>query len=243
MSTTDTAYSFRFVLPELVEQSRDNLIKAPAYRDGALVAPSSGTITVRNAAGQDVVTAQAVTVSGSVAQYTLTAAVLGAEELEEGWVFEWSLTMPDGIVHLATNDGQCIRSRLYPNITDADIFRRESALDPNGGAPITTLSDFQDYIDEADVEVQLRMIQAGNRPNQIMSPTALRPVWLNLVLANTFEDLSSRLNDAYARKAEHYRNAYEREFSRLNFLYDTDDDGTPDHPSDRRAARPTVWLN
>ncbi len=242
MSITDTRYTFRFQGPELLEQSRDNLIKAPSHIDGGAVAPSSGTVTIYNAAAGVVVNAAAVTIASSVAQYTVTAAVLAAEELEEGWVFEWALTMPDGVVHTARNDGACVRVRLYPTITDADLFRRESALDPSGSAAITSLSDFQDYIDEADTEVQLRLVALGNRPNLVVSPSALRPVYLNLVLSLVFEDLSSRLNEAYSRKAEHYRATYEREFNRANFLYDTDDDGTPDHPTARKAARPTVWL-
>jgi hypothetical protein len=242
MSITDARYTFRFLGPEMLEQGRDNLIKAPSYIDGGVIAPSSGTVTIRNTAGQDVITAAAVSIVSSVAQYTVTSAVLGAQELGEGWVIEWSLVMPDTITHTPRNDGACVRARLYPTITDVDIFRRESALDPSGSAAITSLSDFQDYIDEADVMIQLRLVALGNRPNLIVSPSALRDVWMNLVLSLVFEDLSSRLNEAYSRKAEHYRSAYERAFNSTNFLYDTDDDGDPDSTTDRKAARPTVWL-
>tara|TARA_Y100000310_G_scaffold290310_1_gene317392 strand:+ start:6290 stop:7021 length:732 start_codon:yes stop_codon:yes gene_type:complete len=243
MSITDARYSFRFQGPEMVEQGRNNLIQCPAYIDGALAEPVSGTITIWNSAGQEVVTAGVVVVTATIATYNLTTVILAAEELSEGWVFEWSLLMPDGIVHTARNDGANVRCRLYPDITDADIFRRESALDPDNGATITSLADFQDYIDEADVEVQLRLRELGNRPNLIVSSSALRQTWLFLVLSLIFEDLSSRLNEAYSRKAEHYRAAYERAFNSANFLYDTDDDGTPDDPTDRKAARPTVWLS
>ena len=53
MSSTDTQYTARFSLPELIERGRDELIKCMVYLSGALVAPSSGTVTVRNASGEE----------------------------------------------------------------------------------------------------------------------------------------------------------------------------------------------
>ncbi|MBT7101755.1 hypothetical protein HN937_30540 [Candidatus Poribacteria bacterium] len=242
MSSTETRYSARFQMPDLLEQGRDNATQCPAYLDGALAEPSSGTVTVFNAAGTEVVSAAAVVVSGSIATYTVLAAALAAENLEEGWVVEWALVMPDLVTHTFRNSAACVRRRLYPSITDLDLFRRESSLNPAGNDPVTTLADYQDFIDEADVDVQQRLIQKGNRPNLITDPSTLRPVWLYLTLSLVFEDMATRQNETWAAKAAHYRDMYEREFSRLSVLYDGDDDGMPDSATNRRSLAGSVWL-
>ena len=242
MSSTDTRYSPRFQLPNLLERGRENATQCPAYRDGALAEPTDGTITIYNAAGTKVVDADPVVVAASIATYDVLAAALADQNLEAGWVIEWALDMPDGVTHTFRNSGECVRARLYPDITDLDLFRREPALDPNGNDPITTLDDFQDYIDEADVIVQLRLIQMGNRPNLITEPSGLRPVWQNLTLHLVFEGLATRQNEAWAAKSRHYGDAYEREFSRVSVLYDADDDGMPDSSTDRRGLSSPVWL-
>ena len=244
MSTSDTRYSARFQLPDMWEQGRDNLAKCPVYLDGSLVTPTEAgsTVTVYDDDGSAVVSAAAVTVASSIATYTLTQAVVDAADLGEGWVIEWSLLMPDGLTHVFRNDGSIVRRRLYPSITDADIFRREPALDPNGTDPITSTADYQDYLDEVDTEVQLRLIEQGNRPNLIMSPSSLRGVWLYGTLSLIFEALATRLNPAYAEKATHYRAMYDDAWRRLSYIYDEDDDGVSEDPHARRAGYPSMWL-
>jgi len=213
------------------------------YVDGALEAPTQAgsTVTIRNQVGDDVVSPAAVTVTGSIATYTVPSATLDAEDLSEGWILEWALVMSD-VTHTFRNDGALVSARLYPSITDLDLFRRETALDPNSSDPMTDATDYQSYIDEADVEVQLRLIEQGNRPNLIVSPSALRGIWLNLTLAIIFDDLATRQYEAFAAKATEYRRRYEQAWNRCNFLYDSDDDGTPDSPDHRVGARPTTWL-
>lgn len=241
MSSDDTLYSARFTLPTFIERGRDNVIKCAVYRDGALVAPSSGTVTVYDEDRAAVVSAAAVTVSGSVAQYTVTDATTTGVSLDDGWQVEWALAMPDGVTHTFRNDGALVRAALYPVLTDADLYRRVSSLDPSGSDVITNATTYQDYRDETWTAVQLRLIALGNRPNLVISPTALREAHLLLTLAYIFEDLSTRLNEAYEGRAEMYRRHYDQEFKRLSFKYDVDDDGQADAGS-RRNAYPTVWA-
>jgi len=241
MSSDDTLYSARFTTPTFIERGRDNVIKCAVYLSGSLVAPSSGTVTVYDEDRAAVVSAAAVTVSGDVAQYTVTAATLDGVSLDDGWQVEWSLAMPDGVTHTFRNDGALVRAALYPVLTDADLYRRVSSLDPSGNDAITNETTFQDPRDEAWTAIQLRLIAMGNRPNLVISPTALREAHLLLTLAYIFEDLSTRLNEAYADRAEMYRRHYDQEFKRLTFKYDADDDGQADAGS-RRNAVPTTWL-
>ena len=242
MSTTDTTYSARFSLPDLIERGRDEVIKCRVYHAGALVAPSAGTVSVYDSSNTAKVDGATVTIAANVAKYTIPSATLSGESLGEGWRVEWSLTMPDSIAHNFRNSAALVRARLYSPITDADLIRVVSGLDPSSSSSITSVSSFQDYLDESHTQIQLRLIEQGRRPNLIMSPSALREVSLSLTLALVFEDLSTRLSDTYELRAEKYREQYEHAWNRLRFLYDADDNGAADDAKRRQGGVPTVWL-
>ena len=44
MATSDVVYAAPARLPDLLERGRANQIEQPMYRNGSLVAPSSGTV-------------------------------------------------------------------------------------------------------------------------------------------------------------------------------------------------------
>lgn len=235
---TSTHRTARILGPDLLERGRANALSCPMYASGALVAPDSATITIRE--GSTVrVDAAAAPISGSIATYTYTPAA--SLTLGEGWVVQWNLTYGSEELEIV-NEAALVRRRLHPVVTDADLFRRVPALDPAGGAPITSSTDFQDFLDEAWAEVQQRLIDQGNRPNLIMSASATRRVHLYLTLALIFEDLATRLREDYAEQGERYRALYTDAWRDLRFIYDEDDDGVAEEPTRRRAARPVVWL-
>ena len=91
MSATPTNYSARFRLPTLIQRGVTQRIACPIYRDGALVAPISGTITIRDAAGALVVDAAAVSVVSSIAEYAVTTS--STIDLEEGWQVVWTFVI------------------------------------------------------------------------------------------------------------------------------------------------------
>jgi hypothetical protein len=240
MALATTRYTPRFQLPELLEQHRAEVVTCPVYRDGALATPSSPSVALYNAAGT-AVTVGSPTVTGGVAQATIAQATLAAEELGSGWRIEWSLTMPDGIVHEFVNEAHLVRRRLYPTITDADLVRRVSALDTTSATVITSASNYQGYIDEADVELQGRLIELGRRPWLVTTPSALRQSWLFLSLSLVFEDLSSR-DDLYSLRAAEYREKFEAAFQRASVQFDYDEDGVVG-TEERVPAKPAVvWL-
>jgi len=241
MSSDDTLYSARFLYPTMIERGRDNTIKCAVYRSGSLAAPSAGTVSVYNTDGTAVVDGAAVTVTGDIAQYTIPAAAIAGESFNDGWIVEWSLTMPDTVTHLFRNEAALVRRALYPVVTDADLYRRVSSLDPSGNTPLSSATTYQEHRDEAWTAIQNRLIAAGNRPNLIVSPTALREAHLLLSLALIFEDFATRLNEAYESRAEAYRRQYDQEYRRVQLKYDSDEDGTPDYGA-RRSAVPVVWL-
>lgn len=234
----EVGYSVRLGLPQLIERGRDNVVSVAVYRDGALVAPSAGSVTLTNPAGVTVATV-AITVVSSVAQATISAASVAAEQLGDGWRILWTLTLA-GVVRTFTHEAALVRSAFSAPIADADLYRRVSALDPNGGRPLSTLTTYQQYIDEAHEVIGARLINQGRRPWLIMSPGALRELYVVLTLALIFEDFTTRQSEVFREDAMRYRAQYEAAWAGLRFAYDEDQDGRAEGGRRRPAA--SVWF-
>lgn len=242
MSSANTRYTARFQLPDLFERGRDELFTCPVYRDDVLVLPSLGNAYVYDKGGTELFSASA-TFPSSIATATLPAAAAASHDFEEGWRVAWLLTMPDGVQHRFENDGALVRKRLYPTITGADIVRRLRALDTTLPAVITTRSNYQDVIDEADVELQNDLIAMGRRPWLIATPTALRKTWLTLSIALVFESLAAQNEAQYGATAASWRTKYGAALGEASLRYDTDQDGQVTNTEERKGAKPAaVWL-
>lgn len=240
MSTEDTLYAPRFSLPEFLERGRDNKITAPIYRSGALVAPVSGTVSIYSRDQTVVVNAAAVSIVASVATYTVPAGVLAPKVLEEGWLCEWALLMPDGVVHTFRRDGALVRRRLYPVISDIDLLRRHRDLTALREAGVTS---YQDYLDEAWCMVEGRLIAGGKRPFLVMSPSAFREAHVCLTLHLVWQDYATSAGDTsrYQQLADSYGQAYENAWGTLTFNYDVTDENVV-NPDKRQGGSPTLWL-
>ncbi|MCB9763925.1 MAG: hypothetical protein H6739_29410 [Alphaproteobacteria bacterium] len=223
----------------MLERARANSLSCPIWQDGSLVAPSSGTITIWDGSGTKQVDADSITVSSSTATYSYTPS--SSLSYGEGWRIEWSLII-DSVTHVFRNDASLVRVSLYSPITDADLFRRVSSLNPTGAAPLSSVSDYQDYLDEAHVIIQNRLISRGNRPNLILSPSALREVYLTLTLSLIFSDFATRLNDSYEAMSQEYKRDYQAAWDDLRFTYSSGDEEENSGTRRRRSASPTIWL-
>lgn len=230
----------RFLTGDYLVQARDNALSCPLYLGADPVEPSAGTITITDAAGVAVVSTAAVTITGGVATYTVPAASLPSTLTRgRGWSVAWSLTV-SGVAHVFRNAASLVRSELAPVVTDLDLFRRESALDPDGTAPITSLTTYQPYIDEAWVTIIGRLVAKGNVPNLIMEPTALRELHLVMSLHLVFQDQKSRLSAAWQTKAEEYRALAKDAWDGMTFEYDESDAGRAD--AQRRSPKRPTFL-
>ena len=235
-------YTARFELPTLIEQGRANSLTCRTYRAGELAAPTSGTVTIYDATNTAIVSAAAVSITNGVATYSLAANLISSSTRGLGWRIEWALVMPDGITHTFRNDAALCKALLYPGITEADLYRVASSLDPNGPACIHSERSFGPKIDEAFTQLESRLIERGNRPNLVLSPSSLREAHLYLTLALIFEDFATRLNPVYEARANGYREAFKDALTRHNFVYDADDDGAPDSLGKRRGPS-SLWLS
>ena len=182
---------------------------------------------------------EAVTVTGSVAQYTLLGSATADLDLSRYWRIAWSLKMPDGAVHLADNRAALVRRTPHPVVTEAVLYARCPALDPSTATVITSRSDYASTIDEAWYQIINRLIESDDlRVEDIVNPSAHRGVHLALVLALVFEDLAAR-NSTYKIAADGYREQYEVAWSRLGPEVDTDGDGVADEVA---PVRSPVWC-
>lgn len=236
----------RLLTPDYFVQAADNAISCPLWQDGALVAPTQAgsTVSVYNGNSTAIVSAAPVTVTGSIATYTVLAASLPTTlPRGMGWRVEWSLIIPSVTPspRVFRNAAGLTRSALVPVVTDADLFRRESGLNPAGAAPVSSLTDYQDYIDEAWITLHGRLVGKGSLPHLIMEPSALREPHLTLALHLIFQDFRTRLAETWREKAEDYANQYKAAWSELVFEYDASDSGQSDGRR-KRAAGATRWL-
>jgi len=240
---TTTFTSARFLTPDYLVRGQDNALSCPLWADGALVAPSGGTVSVYDASNNVVVNAAAVTVAGSIATYAVPAGVLPTTlALGMGWRVEWTLTV-GSVATMYRNAAGLVRSRLVPVVTDRDLFRRVSGLNPALGAAALSaeLTDYQDYIDEAWVTLHGKLTAKGSLPHLIMEPSALREPHLLLTLALIFEDFRTRLDETHGERAASYWQQYELSWRDLRFEYDSTDSGQSDGRT-KRSPQPTIWL-
>jgi len=242
MSGSATSFvSARLLLPDYIVQAQDNALSCPLWQGGTLIAPDSGTISVYDPSNTAVISAASVTVVDDVATYTVLSTSLPSTlSRGMGWRVEWALVI-DGSTTTYRNSAGLIKCPLAPVVTDADLYRRESALDPDGNAPVSSLTTYQDYIDEAWVTLHGRLVAKGNLPNRILEPSALREPHLLLTLSLILQDFRTRLNETWAEKAKEYEAKWEKAYDGLAVEYDTTDSGQSDGRR-KRSASPTIWL-
>jgi len=233
-----TEYTARFVLPDLIERGRSNTLRCPVYRSAAVATCTAGTVTVLDAGGTSQVDEAAVTIVDGIATYAYSPAT--TLPYGEGWEVRWTLTV-GGETVAATNDAALVRARLRCPVTDQDLYQRVSGLDPNGANPIHSFDNFQSHIELAWQRIERRLIERGNRPNLITSPSAFFDVALNGTLALIFEDMATRLNTAYADIAKGYRSQYEDAWRGLRFLYASTDNERADGGR-RQSATPPLFA-
>lgn len=234
-----TLYTADFPTADLLQRGRDEGLICRTYRAGAIAPATSGTITIYDAAGTEVVSAAAVVVdSDGFATYTLLGSSSASLSLSKDWRIAWSLLMGDAIVHLFENRGVLCRRVPSPVVTEGTLYARVPALNPSGHAPITRQTEYSSSIDDAWITLVNRLVESGRRIELVLDPSALREVHLTLTLAVIFEDLSTR-NPTFAESARQYREQYETAWGRLAPDTDTDDDGDKD---DNLPARGPVWC-
>lgn len=237
---SEVQYTARFRGPIILEKGRANLVQCRVYHDDLLVSPTgTGTVTVYNASSSRVLDAVTASVEDSIAQRSISAEDLESQVYSDGWRFEWTLPMPDGVLHTFRAFGALVYRKLYPVVTSADLMDRHHDLDRRRQQ--AKLPSFQRYLDAAWGEVEARLVKSGKRPFLILDPSALFEPHLFLTLAMIFEDFASSGDSNDAGRRDSYRQEYRDAWAELTFPQATLD-GSADGTSRRRSGPPTIWL-
>ena len=238
MSIADILYSTDFPGPEILEKSRDNLVKCPIYRDGALVAPDSAAITLYDQNRVVLIDAETMMITNDIAQYTIEAAILASGQFSEGWTIEYELVF-DGVYQTFQNDCALVRRRLYPVVTDIVIQRRNTDIRELMNSNQMSL---QNYIDEAWYFIESKLIAMGRRPWLVMSPSSLREVHIAKTLHLIAIDFSTSQGESskWNQLTEVYEKAFKVAWEEVSFVYEENSDGKPG--LGRKAGTPAFWL-
>lgn len=237
-----TDYTADLPVPEQLQRAADNPIRCPVERSGSLVAPSSGTVSVYDQDNAVVVDAAAVVVAASVAEYTVTAATLpDTLTLGDRWRVEWKLVMPDGNTHTFRNDGALVRHRYYGVITEGRLDRRHQGL----ADLLASGQSLQQFIDEARLEIQQRLLSTGRRPWLVLNPHALGRLEMALSLQYVFRDAASSVGGAgrYAELSRDYEAQAERLWRELRVTLDHNRDGHAQVSETGQSGQPVIFLS
>jgi len=234
-------YSARTAYPDVLCRGRDNAVSMPLYRDGALVAPtqSGSTFSLYSPTSSTaIVDAAAVTVTGSIATYTITAATLPSTlTLGEGWREVWSLVV-GGVARSYERTAALARISLSPSVTDADLLALYPSWSRARGAAVAS---FQPWIDEAWKRLMQRLLREGHLSYLIRTPDALREAHLHLSIALVARGVkpsggAGSGESTWLTDAVYHEGQYEASWSAANWQVDYDNDGKVDDPTQRSRA-------
>jgi len=244
MSISNIPYAPQIKTIELLERGKQQTTELPIYREGALATISAVRYTLYKPDQTKLVDYASGTFPGNVPQYVHTAGnLVNTLNLGEGYLQEWEITIgstPYTFRRLAA----VVRRRLYPVVSDNDLYatyKQLSALRPS------SITSYQDYIDEAWYNLLTRIRQEGSGLEYlVMDPEALRPAHINLSLYYIFRDFHSSLGQSNGRfldlATEHHAQ-YQAAWKTINWRYDSGHDGFPDDPNERVAKQPVIYLS
>ena len=237
-----TLYAPRIRIHEVLERNKAVTTTLPVYRDGALVAPSSGTFTLIQPSGADVIAATAIAVVGDVAQFSILAAQVPTTlALSEGYIEHWDLVI-GGITYNFQRPAVIARRALYPVISDIDLIAQYSDL---ASVRPSSMTSYQSYIDEAWYQIISKLRAKGNLEYLILDPQSLRLIHIDWTMYLVFKDFDSTgLGEGrYMELAREHKGAFHSGFSSLNFRYDLSNTGTATDANKRTAASPVIFLS
>lgn len=239
MSAAETVYTARIAYPDYLERGRAQTVSLPLYRDGALVAPTSGTFALYDSSGAAIVAAAAVTITGSIATYPILAASLPSTlALGHGYREDWSLLIAS-VTRSFRRDAAVVLHAAYPVITDADLVAVYSDLARHLASGTTT---FQSAIDEAWRRVLGRLEQQGVYPEHVVTSWSLREVHLELALHLVCLDFARAQGGRWLELQAHHKREFELAWGRLKFVRD-DGAGNAESGAMRTARKGVTFVN
>lgn len=244
MSISSIPYAPQIKTIELLERGQTQVTELPIYRDGGLATIAAVKYTLYNPDQTKHTDNQTGTFSGNIPQYSHNDGdLINTMTLGEGYLQEWTITIAT-TQYIFRRMAALVRRRLYPVVSDNDLFstyKQLSSLKPS------TITSYQDYIDEAWYTIIQRIrTEGGGLEYLVMSSESLRGAHMNLSLYYIFRDFHSSLgqsNGRYLDLANEHLKQYQYDWKSVNWLYDQGHDGFADDSNERVARQPVIYLN
>lgn len=242
-TSAETLYSARAPFPDYLVRGRTQTVSLPLYRSGALVAPTqaNSSFALYNPAGTAVIAATAVTVTGSIATYAISAASLPSTlALGHGYREEWSLVLTgETDPRVFKRDAALVLHAAYPVITDLDLQGVYADILDQLGPSVTTC---QAYQDEAWRRILGRLEMQGVFPDHIVTSWSLRELHMELTLHLVCLDCAKRVGGPWLDLADAHKKEFEMAWGRMKWVKGSGSDGQADG-SDLLPARPGVTYS
>ena len=233
----------RIRLHEVFVRSKAATTTLTVYEDGAAVVPTSATLEMVKPGGASLFGPASASISGGgEISYAVSALQLPSTlELSDAYMLHWVVTI-DGVEHDFKRPAAIALSRLYPVISDLDLQSHYSDL---ASIRPSSLSSYQNFIDESFILIVQRIRDMGNFEYLILDAQSLRAIHLDLCFYLIWKDMdSSGLGEGrYLNLAQEHRRNFEAGFKQLRFSYDLDQDNAIDSSDDRRAASPVIYTS
>ena len=244
MASSGIPYAPQIKTIELLERGRPQTTELPVYRDGALATIAAVKYTLYKPDQSKLVDSATGTYAGNIPQYVHSdGSLVTSLQLGEGYLQEWEITIGSNSF-LFRRMAAVVRRRLYPVVSDVDLFstyKQLSSLMPS------TISSYQDYIDEAWYTIIMKIRQEGGGLEYlVMDSESLRSAHINLSLYYIFRDFHSSLgqsNGRYLDLATEHHQQYKSDWKGINWRYDSGHDGFPDDANERVAKDPVIYLS
>lgn len=237
----ETLYTARFHRPDWLARATACTIEMPIERNGALVAPSEGTVSVYDASGTAIVDGEDVTITNQIATYAISAATLPATlELSNTWREEWSLTMPDrSTAYVFHRDAALVLKHVYPTLTIDNLKRLHTEIVDWYSDDLTKV---QNIMDAAWEHIEVMLMGQGKLPYRVLSAWSLRRLHECLTLTGLFTDAMTltSTDGKYKELADRYAKCAADEWSQLVLKYDYANDNSM--TDDMDAVEASVWL-
>jgi len=238
MPTTRIEYSADFQYPDLIPKDLGATLTCPVYRNGALVAPSSGTYILRKPGGESFLSGSVAIVS-DIAQAAVSSGSLSNESLQMGYRMEWSLVIST-VTYVFRNEVGIVRAAPTCPVSDRDLLARHSSL--NDWLAGSGQTSWQVWIDEAWSQCQRWLIQKGNRPHLILQSSDIKDlvgVWSLVVIMKDLATNASESDRVYRLRTEYMEELKALQDS-LRLTYTSADEPVPDE--EKRPTTPVTIL-
>ena len=222
--------------PDVLQREANNAVELQVYRDGALVAPTSGKVSLLKPDGTYVFQVAALTITSSVASYTILAASLPATlDIGRIYVLRYELEIASQ-TYTVQRICSVARFPMVLPVSDKDLT--------DGEYPdlIDQLGDYgtnaQAFLESSKRDVLRELEQQGQWPDIIVSSSDLFEPIRQLALSKIFGFLFNT-NDSERSQVlmSLHRERYEKVLKTLTARFDRNDDGLPDDNGREAVSR------